>query len=483
MGQKISKTTSSAQLSEAVRDLGGVYDDYARAVLETGVDGAVVLTSYRTRDEILVGLREIGVEKMIHINVLTTKLLDSISSGPSAGASAANTIAATPELSATKLKRKLPQAAPKPSATTSSSSSSSFSSSSKKPVHRLLLGAVGTMDEDEEEEEEEEESDPLCCAIISKNESRVLKRLEELRGNKIGSKVGSLGVSPLSYAAQHFHSIIPLLIEHGADPNSGEGVGDGPALHWAVWNDRIENATALLAAKANVNVRDEDGCTPLHWVTSAEMAQLLLCHGACIDARDDLGRTPLNSILEQSVDSAKINMGVLRVLLDVGGADPNIPYHDVLPPSHQRKFRGGRTPLIAAVEYYNVCHDVEPLKELIYPSSGRARAVPINVNATDAEKWTALSWACWRGLDNVVSFLCTSTDAPLPANPCVKTKGGQTCFTILRDQKAAHKSRGDSKDMMNDMDAACRHARKVLNAREPTKKRKRGQQKADAEEE
>ena len=229
-----------------------------------------------------------------------------------------------------------------------------------------------------------------------------------------------------------------------------------------------------------MNVRDKDGCTPLHWVVSPEMAHLLLGHGANVNARDDLGRTPLISVLEPTVESGKIrsgkiNMGVLRVLLDVGGADPNISYHNVLPHVHQRKHKGGRNPLICAVEYYNVTHDVEPLKELIYPSRGRSRAVLINVNATDAEKWTALSWACWRGLDNAVNFLCTSTDLPLPADPRIRTKGGQTAFSILRDQRINHRSGGNTQDMIKDMESACKLARRVLQSREPSKEKRRKQ--------
>jgi hypothetical protein len=77
------------------------------------------------------------------------------------------------------------------------------------------------------------------------------------------------------------------------------------------------------------------------------------------------------------------------------------------------------------------------------------------VNAKDAEHWTALLYACYSGLDNAVKFLCESTDAPLPADPRIRTKGGQTCFSVLKDQRESHKSGGDTADMIKDMERAC----------------------------
>jgi ankyrin repeat protein len=49
-------------------------------------------------------------------------------------------------------------------------------------------------------------------------------------------------------------------------------------------------------AGADVNVRDEWGCTPLHWTAyqgDAAIVPLLINAGADLNARDDVQRTPI----------------------------------------------------------------------------------------------------------------------------------------------------------------------------------------------
>lgn len=76
----------------------------------------------------------------------------------------------------------------------------------------------------------------------------------------------------------------------------------------------------LLRDGADVNLRQGDGATALHWAVywnDSETVQLLLASGAAADSANDLGVTPLWLAANNG------NAGVVDVLL-AGGADPNL---------------------------------------------------------------------------------------------------------------------------------------------------------------
>ena len=81
----------------------------------------------------------------------------------------------------------------------------------------------------------------------------------------------------------------------GGDVNARDKDGNTP-LHWAVWYGHDNIVELLLAAGADVNARDEDGKTPLHLAAQwgrEGCARLLLAAGADVNARDNYGNTPL----------------------------------------------------------------------------------------------------------------------------------------------------------------------------------------------
>ncbi len=105
-----------------------------------------------------------------------------------------------------------------------------------------------------------------------------------------------------------------------------------PELTRAVKANSMERVNELLAKGENVNVRDENGYTPLHEAARAgltDMARLLIAKGARVRDDGPGGLTPLHLAAEHGVTDT------VRLLLE-NGADVNVKAPD------------GRTPLYEA---------------------------------------------------------------------------------------------------------------------------------------
>ena len=150
-----------------------------------------------------------------------------------------------------------------------------------------------------------------------------LRLLVEL-GVDIHGEAGS--ESPLHCAARAGQlDAVKLLVELGADVHARDRNYGGTPLGFANYKGQREVVEYLLqfapicdAVKFGgvdrvrtllrenpecVNVRDNDGRTPLHdpnWDTQhgAEMIELLVEHGADINAKDNEGRTPVDQMLQ-----------------------------------------------------------------------------------------------------------------------------------------------------------------------------------------
>ena len=106
------------------------------------------------------------------------------------------------------------------------------------------------------------------------------------------------GYLPLHHAARFGHrTTTEVLIGARADPNLADQDGRTP-LRLAVVNSRPEVVRLLLAAGANANASTpETGRTPLHlcgWAGSPEIAQMLIGAGAVLDRPCAFGHSPLD---------------------------------------------------------------------------------------------------------------------------------------------------------------------------------------------
>ncbi|OZH54327.1 hypothetical protein AFK68_11665 [Hydrocoleum sp. CS-953] len=95
--------------------------------------------------------------------------------------------------------------------------------------------------------------------------------------------------------------VIDILISNGAQVNAKNN-NDNTPLHYA---GKSQEITALLINKgADVNAKNNQGITPLHNSRRRGVAEILITHGADINAQDKKGKTPLHYLVTNDSQSA-----------------------------------------------------------------------------------------------------------------------------------------------------------------------------------
>ena len=135
-------------------------------------------------------------------------------------------------------------------------------------------------------------------------------------------------------------NLVRLFLDHDATVKAKDNLGRTPLLRvltdrpYSYHRDRFDVAKLLVEHGADVNARDEDQETPLHWAShlpALDLAQMLVDHGANVNARDNRGRTPLHRVPESRYHYDCLN--VVNLLLKCG-ADVNARDNDHETPIH-----------------------------------------------------------------------------------------------------------------------------------------------------
>jgi len=117
-------------------------------------------------------------------------------------------------------------------------------------------------------------------------------------------------------SARGFGDVVRRLLAHGADPNLADIYGWTPLMR-AIDLGRPGIARVLLdSARADPDVRNENGHTALHHAAAhgfEPLVRLLLARGADPGARDREGRTPATvARLQGHPDVAKVLQDAVR---------------------------------------------------------------------------------------------------------------------------------------------------------------------------
>ena len=137
--------------------------------------------------------------------------------------------------------------------------------------------------------EDDEGWTALVYAIVKDREKIV--ELLIANGADVNAKM-SKGWTPLDIAIEFEHSeIADLLRKHGGK------TGEEASIHEAAGRGNIETVKQHLAAGTDVNAKDAEGFTPLHYAATKEVAELLIAKGALVNAKGD-GETPLDWAIE-----------------------------------------------------------------------------------------------------------------------------------------------------------------------------------------
>jgi ankyrin repeat protein len=139
--------------------------------------------------------------------------------------------------------------------------------------------------------------------------------------------------------------MVQELLQHGAQINARDNDGN-TALHFAVVTGDFELVRGLISLGASVNIRNNRGETTLHSAVSTwvfpEIVEHLLHKGACASAQDLEGYTPLHKIRERRGECDR----AVELLIN-HGADVSIRAHNGDLAIHRAVGRGNYTLFLA----------------------------------------------------------------------------------------------------------------------------------------
>lgn len=134
------------------------------------------------------------------------------------------------------------------------------------------------------------------------------------------------GMTPLMWGAYGGDlTSINMLLDAGADPNARSNEGTVTVWDRAIYSRGrgIDVVRVLITRKADINLRNKDGYTPLHFAvmkSDIDIARLLLANGADPNAMNKYGRSALDSA-KLCVSQSEKCRALEALLREFGAAD------------------------------------------------------------------------------------------------------------------------------------------------------------------
>lgn len=211
-----------------------------------------------------------------------------------------------------------------------------------------------------------------------------------------------------------------VLLQYNADINA-RGRLSTTALHFAVWQGHHEFVKFLLTQpKIDFDAVDGHNSTALHVATFSDdddCIQLLLAAGADLNIKDEIGRTPT------MYACSRASVKTLSLVLD---ADPDLTLKDNegYTALHDLCRRGLDDIVVQILDDLdvdiNACTTFGATPLMLAASNGHERTVRIlvendaDLNAMDIDSNTALRWAIKNGFTEIAEFLIKMGS---PVNP------------------------------------------------------------------
>ena len=222
------------------------------------------------------------------------------------------------------------------------------------------------------------------------------------------------GTTPLMIACSHRQKkIVKLLLQAGAyvDLQGKDSYGRQTALHTPAYDNATEILSLLLDAKANVNIQNIDGYTPMHYICvngNEEMVQRFLSAGADVNLCSHKGDSPLHAAVISN------HTKIVETLLNAG-ADPNLASENNDTFLHLACMVGNEKIvqlLIKAKAVVNALSTRGHTPLCIAASKGHTKIVEMLLTAgastelqSNSRGWTPIFFAAAGGHSDIVSLL------------------------------------------------------------------------------
>ena len=163
--------------------------------------------------------------------------------------------------------------------------------------------------------------DPLILQVIRDGN---VEALEILLGGETGANIEEqdpYGYTPLHVASmgmrEKSYECARILLKNGANIEHRHKYSNMNPLHSASLADSFDTVELLLGKGADIEAKDNEDCTPLHYMSGFRTTKLLLEKGANIEAKNDEGKTPLHIIIEKWPQQG-YGLEMIQLLLENG---------------------------------------------------------------------------------------------------------------------------------------------------------------------